>query len=91
MYNTNSLYNKLQALNTAYRLLDLDHPQYYSNRDTFVYTFSTYNRTPRMTRLFQESGFVSIPPVYRVDCNSWLYITNKRSNELKPLWTDIRR
>lgn len=90
MYNTNSLYNKLQALTTAYPLLDLDHAQYYSNRDNFVYTFSTYDRSPRMTTLFQENGFVSIPPVYRVDCNSWLYITNKRSNELKPLWLDIR-
>ena len=85
-----SLYNKLQALNTAYPLLDLDHPQYYSNRDNFVYTFSTYDRTPRMTRLFQESGFVAIPPVYRVDCNSWLFITSRRLKDLKPLWIDIR-
>ena len=90
MYNTNNLYNKLQALTTTYPLLDLDHAQYYSNRDNFVYTFSTYDRSKRMTDLFRESGFVSIPPVYRVDCNSWLYITNRRLGDLKPMWLDIR-
>jgi len=85
-----SLYNKLQALNTAYPLLDLKHPQYYSNRDHFVYTFSTYDRSKRMTDLFIESGFISIPPVYRVDCNSWLFITSRRLKDLKPLWLEIR-
>jgi hypothetical protein len=87
---SSSLYTKLQSIIAEYPFLDLDHPKMYSNRDNFVYTFSTYNRGKEMTDLFRESGFVSIPPVYRVDCNSWLFITSRRLDDMKPMWLDIR-
>ncbi len=90
MYNTNDLYTKLQSITAEYPFLDLDHPKMYSNRDTFVYTFSTYNRSKEMTNLFIESGFISIPPVYRKDCNSWLFITSRRLDDMNPMWLDIR-
>ena len=90
MYNTNLLYTKLNAIILKYPFLDLDHPSYYSNRNNFVYIFSTYNRSKEMTNLFKESGFVSIPPIYRKDCNSWLFITSNRLDDFKPMWLDIR-
>ena len=84
-------FNKLQNMINGYPTLDLDHPKMYSNDHEFICIFSTYNRTNRMNEQFKEYGFISIPPVYSDDCNSWLFRTSKVSYDIAPIYLNRYR
>ena len=62
--------------------LDVDHLKFYRMTDNMniIFLSSTYDTSDKMTILYNNNGWIKIPPVYSLSCNSFILIKDKYIN-----------